>query len=322
MSSVIGIDISKSKFDAAILLANNKVKTKKFDNKHSGFEALVEWAKKQRFQDFHTCMEATGNYGEALATFLYNSGLTVSVVNPAQIKGFAQSSMSRNKTDRADAILIARFCLAVQPKAWAPDPAHIRGLQDLVRRLEALQDMFRQETNRLHVASDKIKPFIQTVIDKLSEQIDEIKKEIKDHISQHPDLNDKKKLLETIPGIGEATIAQVLAFIGDPGLFKNAKQLAAFLGLNPRQKQSGTSVNGRSRLSKVGDAKLRKAFYMPAIVAKNHNPALKVFAENLKGLGKNKMVIIGAIMRKLVHIIYGVLRSGMPFDARLACKYV
>lgn len=322
MSRVIGIDVSKLMFDAAILLKNQKIKTKKFDNKHSGFEALIEWAKKQGLQDFHACMEATGNYGEALATFLYNSGLTVSVVNPAQIKGFAQSSMSRNKTDRADAILIARFCLAISPKAWQPDPAHIRELQDLVRRLETLQDLHQQETNRLHTASDKITPFIQTIIDKLSEQIEEIKKKIKDHISQHPDLCDKKKLLETIPGIGEATIARILAFIGVPSLFKSAKQLAAFIGLNPRQLQSGTSVNGRSRLSKVGDAKLRKAFYMPAIVAKNHNPALKAFAENLRGSGKNTMVIIGAIMRKLVHIIYGVLKSGKPFDAKLACSHV
>lgn len=322
MSRVIGIDISKAKFDVAILLENNKVKTKKFDNTRSGFVAFIEWAKKQELQVFHACMEATGNYGEALATFLYDSGITVSVVNPAQVKGFAQSSMSRNKTDRADAILIARFCLAVQPKAWQPDPAHIRELQDLVRRLETLKDMLQQETNRLHVASDKITPFIRTVVDKLSNQIEEIKKKIKDHISQHPDLRDKEKLLETIPGIGKATIAQVLAFIGDPSLFKSAKQLAAFIGLNPRHQQSGTSVNGRSRLSKIGDARLRKAFYMPAIVAKNYNPALKDFAERLRGSGKNTMVIIGAIMRKLVHIIYGVLKSGKPFDARLACNQI
>ncbi len=139
----------------------------------------------------------------------------------------------------------------------------------------------------------------------------------KKSIDQNPDLRDQKRLLETIPGVGEATIAHLLSFMGTPARFKNAKQLAAFVGLNPKQHESGSSVRGRSRLSKTGDASLRKALYMPAISAKTHNPIIKAFCERLQKAGKPPMVIIGAAMRKLLHLMYGFLKSGKPFDATL-----
>jgi len=145
----------------------------------------------------------------------------------------------------------------------------------------------------------------------------EIKDYIQDHIDQHPDLSANKKLLETIPGVGNATIRQVLAFIGNVEDFQNAKQLAAFIGLNPKQRQPGSSVRGRTRLSKIGDSRLRKAFYMPAIVSKQYNPIIKDFCARLKTAGKSPMQIIGAAMRKLVHLIYGVLKSGKPFNPSL-----
>lgn len=315
--NVLGVDISKSTFDVA-LLVEGKVKTKKFDNKIKGFSDLLEWLQKKEVTDLHVCMEATGTYGEALATYLFDLGHIVSVVNPAQIKGFSQSELSRNKTDRADAQLIARFCLALNPKPWAPKPQHVRELQSWVRRLEALQSMYCQENNRLEISDENIQASIEKIMKKLIEEIEEVKKKIHDHINQYPDLREKSKLLETIPGVGKATISQVLAFIGNVEDFKNAKQLAAFVGLNPKQRQSGTSVSGRTRLSKIGNSNLRKAFYMPAIVAKKHNPIMKKFSDHLEKVGKPRMLIIGAVMRKLVHIIYGVLKSGKPFDTNFA----
>lgn len=317
---VIGIDISKKTFDAAMLLANKKVKNKKFDNTKSGFKDFVEWYKKSGSEYFHVCMEATGNYGEALATYLFDIGVKVSVVNPAQIKGFAQSELVRTKNDRADAVLIARFCQAMQPKAWKPAPLHVRELQRWVRRLETLQDMYIQEQNRFEVSSEEIQSSIASVMSKLDEEIKSVKQRIRNNIDNHPDLRDKKKLLETIPGVGDATIAQILSFLSDVKDFSNAKQLAAFIGLNPKQRQSGTSVLGRTRLSKVGDSRLRKALYFPAIVAKRYNPIIKEFCNRLKQSGKATMCIIGAAMRKLVHIIYGVLKSGVPFDVSYAVR--
>ena len=316
----LGIDISKSKFDVALLF-NNKVKTKKFDNNLSGFLGLIDWlnTKEIDIQMLHVCMEATGRYSDALANYLFEKGYQVSVVNPARIKGFALSELSRNKTDKADAQLIGRFCQMMQPLLWQPKPKHIRELQDLVHRLEALQNMYQQEGNRLE---GKVSPYVATSIaavqKQLSEEINSIKKEISNCIDIDPELRSKKELLLTIPGIGTATIAQILAFIGNVEDFKNAKQLAAFIGLNPKRRQSGTSIRGITRLSKIGDSRLRKAFYLPAIVAKRHNPIIKNFCERLKGTGKPAMLVIGAAMRKLVHIVYGVLRSGKPFDENLA----
>lgn len=314
----LGIDISKAKFDAAVLLADNKVKTKKFDNKINSFSALLEWLNKLGVQDFHACMEATGNYGQALATYLYDAGYQVSVVNPAQIKGFAQSGLARNKNDRADSILIARFCQAINPQPWKPAPLHIQKLQSWVRRLEALHAMEQQEKNRLGVSSTHVKASIETVIKYLGQEIKAVQDRIKDCIEQHRELRDNQALLETIPGVGQATISRILAFIGNVADFKNVKGLSAFLGLSPREHRSGSSVHGRARLSKTGNGGLRKAFYMPAIVAKQHNPIIRAFCEKLKNSGKPAMVIIGAAMRKLVHLIYGVLKTGKAFEAKLA----
>ena len=314
----IGIDISKAKFDATILFQNNKVKTKKFDNKRSGFLEMFEWLKKQDALEAHACLEATGIYGEALATHLFDAGFQVSVVNPAQVKGFAQCELSRTKTDKADSQLIARFCRAINPPPWRPKLQHIQELQAWVRHLEGLQSLYRQEANRLEVAPLCVQSSMKAIVKRLAKEIERVKEQIKVHIEQHPDLRNKKKLLETIPGIGEATIAQVLAFMGNIEDFKNAKQLAAFVGLNPKQRQSGTSVQGRAKLSKMGNSNLRRAFYMPAVSAKNHNPVMKDFAARLEAAGKAKMLIIGAIKRKLVHIIYGVLKLGKAFNAQLA----
>jgi len=318
LNVTVGIDISKAKFDAAILFSDNKVKTKKFENKLNGFSELIDWFKKHKALDPHICLEATGIYSEALAVYLFELNHKVSVVNPAKIKGFSQSELSRNKSDNADAKLIARFCRAMDPPFWKPKPQHIRELGDWVRRLKGLQDLHQQETNRLDVASACIKVSIQAIMELLEKEIEQVKKKIKIHIEQHPDLQTKQQLLETIPGIGEATIAQVLAFIGNIEDFKNARQLAAFVGLNPKQRQSGSSIQGRTRLSKIGDANLRKAFYMPAVVAKRYNPIIKAFCERLEAAGKPTMLIIGAAMRKLIHIIYGVLKSGKAFDAKWA----
>lgn len=313
---ILGIDVSKATFDVALLL-EKKIKTKKFQNKNKGFLELTTWLNEKKVHNLHICLEATGVYGEALAQHLFDAGHLVSVVNPARIKGFAQSELSRNKTDQADAQLIARFCHAMNPQPWTPPPQNIKELQALVRRLEDLQGMYYQETNRLQVTSLLAQGSIENILSTLDEEIKKIKKNIQERIKQSPDLYEKSKLLETIPGVGEATISQILAFIGNMGDFKNAKQLAAFIGLNPRQRQSGTSIKGRTRMSKIGSSSLRKAFYFPAITAKRHNPIIKHFCDNLKKGGKCPALIIGAAMRKLVHLIYGVLKSGKPFDASL-----
>ncbi len=313
-----GIDISKSNFDASLLL-EQKIKTKKFSNNRSGFENLEDWLKvcNISIENVHACMEATGIYWEELANFLYNINCTVSVVNPTKVKGFGMSELSRTKTDCADSRLIARFCKAMHPPAWQPIKPEYKELQQLVRRLEDLQNLLQMEKNHLEAASsNNTKKSIESVIESLNKHIEEITTLINNKINKDPELKKKQKLLETIPGIGEATIMQILSFINVEN-FSNIKQLDAFLGLNPKQRQSGTSINGRGSISKIGNSSLRKTFFFPAIVAKKYNPIIKVFCERLKIKGKPTMVIVCAAMRKLVHIIYGVLKSGKAFDATL-----
>lgn len=312
----VGIDIAKRKFDVA-LLVGGKTKSKVYKNNKEGFEALHKWLKSKGISKAHICLEATGIYGNALANYMHNKSHIVSIVNPARIKGFAVSEGNRNKTDKLDAIVIMKFCKSAKPIQWIPPEKHIQVMTDLVRRLDDLASIRQQEKNRLESASEDIAIRIKMVIAFLDKEIQEIKKQIKQHINTNKELKSKSLLLDSIAGIGDITIAKSLAFIGQPEKFKNAKQLAAFVGVSPKQHKSGSSVNKKARMCKTGNANMRCALYFPAIVAKRYNPIIKTFAERLKKNGKSKMVIIGAIMRKLVHIIYGVLKSGRPFNASL-----
>lgn len=226
------------------------------------------------------------------------------------------SKLSRVKTDKADSELIANFCQAMKPDLWQPAPKYIKELQQWVRRLDSLIANKNLESNRLEGAINDVAVNIHTHIEFLDKQIKEIEELISNHIKDHEDLNDKRKLLDSIPGIGEKTIAVILAFLTATD-FNSAKQIVAFVGLNPKPRQSGTSVRGAGRISKTGNANLRKAFYMPAVVSIRFNPIIKDFAERLSGLGKSKMVIVIAAMRRLLHIIYGVLKNKIPFNANI-----
>lgn len=314
--SIIGIDISKLKFDLCLLRDNGKLKHKVFANTGTGFLQLSTWLTKQRVERVHACMEATGTYGQALATYLFDSGHVVSVINPAIIKAYAQSHLSRAKTDKVDATLIARFCQERKPPAWSPLPAEVRELQALVRRLESLLEMHQMEVNRLEagLTAELVRESLTEHIAFLDEEIKRTTDLIRQHIDQHPTLREQRELLVSIPGIGETTAAKLLAEMLDVKLYKSARQFAAFAGLVPRLHQSGSSIKRKARLSKTGAPRLRKALYFPAIAAIKYNPYIKALSVRLKQRGLCPMQIIGAAMRKLVHLAYGVLKSGKPFD--------
>ncbi|MEG5138315.1 MULTISPECIES: IS110 family transposase [unclassified Microcoleus] len=310
----LGIDISKKDFHVVLLKEERASKPKKFTNDTAGFESLNQWLKKQGVEELHACMEATSIYGDALAEFLYETGYQVSVVNPARIKGFAKSELFRTKTDSVDAALIARFCAAIKPSLWKPTPLEVKDLQALLRRLESLTEMYQQEENRLETATETVAKLTRAHLDYIKEQQAEIKKMISDHFDQHPHLKQQRELLTSIPGIGEQTAAVLLAEVGRIEDYKNARQLAAYAGLTPCERSSGTSVRGKTRLSCTGNVRLRKALYMPAVVAMRCNPLLKAVSERLLGRGKVKMQVIGALMRKLLHLAFGILKSQKPFD--------
>jgi transposase len=312
----LGLDISKLKFNACLVRDAGKLRHKVFPNTAAGFSRLAEWLGRQGVGRAHACLEATGAYGDALATYLDEAGHTVSVVNPAAIKAYAQSHLSRTKTDRVDAALIASFCAERRPPAWHPPAPELRELQALVRRLESLIEMRTMEENRLSsgIAVTAVRESVEELIAYLAEQIKRTEALIRSHIDRHPGLRRQRELLDSIPGVGKATAAALLAEVPDIKEYRSARQVAAFAGLVPRERQSGSSVRGRVRLSKIGNARLRKALYFPAVTALRCSPFFQAWAEGLRQRGKSKMAVIGAAMRKLVHLAYGVLKSGKPFD--------
>ena len=312
----LGLDLAKLKFNACLVRDGGKPRHKVFANTEAGFAQLSGWLSRQGVERVHACMEATGTYGDALATYLHEAGHSVSRVNPAAIKAYAQSHLSRTKNDRVDATLIAGFCAERRPPVWAPPAPELRELQALVRRLESLVEMRTMEQNRLAsgVTVAAVRTSVEEHLAHLAEQIERTEALIRDHIDRHPGLKRQRELLDTIPGVGEATAAVLLAEVPDIKEYASARQVAAFAGLVPRERQSGSSVRGRVRLSKIGNARLRKALYFPAVTALRCSHFFQQWAEGLRQRGKSKMAVIGAAMRKLIHLAYGVLKSGRPFD--------
>lgn len=323
MSCYVGIDIAKLSFEAYLIMESKKDVKKTFENTAAGFTAFVQWADYHTKKNtLHVCMEATGRYSEGLARYLYQAAIKVSVVNPVCIKSFRGCELGRIKTDQADAKLIAGFCKMHQPKGWEPPPDHIDHLRQLLNQLRLMITYESQEKARLKESPALLHKSIESHLEHLKGQIKVLKAAVKKLIGESADLVSKVDLLKTIPGVGEMTAWIALSFLYEPKRFESAKQVGAYLGLNPRIYSSGTSVRGKARLSKVGDANLRKAFFMPAVVAKQHNPIIKAFCERLAAQGKPPMLIVGAAMRKLVQMIYGVLKSGKAFDANFYQKMI
>jgi transposase len=317
VKSKLGVDISKAKFDVALLLSGGKYRSKVFSNNAAGFKALLEWIDSNvpgGQASVHVCMEATGSYHEGLALFMHDAGVDVSVVNPMLAKRFVESEGVRSKTDSADAKALARYADRTQPELWQAPSHAVRKLQALVARLETLKEMRQAEANRLDVAHDAVRASLLEVIEQLDVAIEEVRAQIHQTIDDDPDLKSRSSLLQTIPGLGDKTIPQLLAYIGRPERFKTVKALIAYAGLAPLIQQSGTSLNKKRGTHPLGNAALRHALYFPAMVAGKHNPVIASFWQRLKAQNKPGKVIVVACMHKLLAIAYGVLKSGKPFE--------
>ena len=312
---VIGIDISKKKFDLALSFSCKKWLNRVFSNDIKGFEALLNWFDQKNITSATIALEATGCYGEDLARFLYDKGFTVLVVNPAQVKYFGHSGLARAKTDKKDARLIAEFALVHKNlRPWAPRPPAEEKLRDLYRCLGVLKEDRVQQLNRLEALRDKdARKIITNQRNFLTKQIEALEEQIRSLIDSDPNLRGKVELLQTIPGVGEVVSWGVLSESPDVKNFETARQLAAFAGLNPSIIQSGSSVRGRGSISKIGSASLRKLLYMPSLCAMTYNSHVKALADRLRAKGKNGKLIVIACMRKLLHIIFGVLKNQKPF---------
>jgi transposase len=315
--TVLGIDVGKDFIDCE-LLADNKRATKKVTNSLRGFEQVATWLRNRKVAKVHACMEATGGLGDELAFFLNEHGHVVSIVNPMQIRAFGQSELSRTKTDKADAALIARFCEAMHPAAWEPPKPAERRLRQLVRRRRSLVEMRTQEENRLEApGTENVRDSILGVMDVLDEQIREIEAQIKATIDNDDALKGKRDLIESIGGIGPITSATILGETPHIENFQSSKALAAFAGVCPQLRQSGRSVSS-SRTTKIGNRAIRQVLYMAAISALRTNPVVRAFGNRLRERGKRPMEVIVAAMRKLLVLVFGVLKTRRPFDPNWA----
>jgi transposase len=321
MAAILGLDISKDTIDA-YLLTDTNVPSKKVPNNAKGFAQLKSWLKNRKIADVHVCMEATGSYFEAVAESFSDDDFTVSVVNPAQIKAFAQSQLLRTKTDKIDARTIAEFCAAHQPAVWIPPSPKERTLRGLVRlcgNLKQTRASYEVQRQTPNIVSE-VEHSIDQVIDSLDQQIANVEAEIAKLIDGDPDLRERHRLLTSIDGLGDTTAAVILAEMPHLEEFRDAKAVAAFAGLSSRIVASGTSVRGKGGICKTGNSRLRKALWWPAIVAMRFNPRLRALAARLRALGKPNKKIIVAAMRKLLVLAYGVLKSGRPFDGALTAS--
>ena len=314
----IGIDISKLTFDAAYSF-NSRYIHKKFANNTKGFSEFSLWMNKQQKEVF-TCLEATGVYSFDLAQYLSKNEINVMVVNPIITHAFFKMELNRNKTDKADAQLIARYCQHAvltgdfEKKSYRPKGVDYEAIQRLVTRCDQLDKSKTQENNRLEASVNKeTSRSIKRLQKAINSEIIWVKKRITNLVKENPSLHHQVELLTSIKGIGERTAWSILAYIGDINFFSNSKQIASYAGLTSKITQSGTSID-KSSLSKLGHKRLRKSLYMPALVAVRHNPTLKAFYERLVNNGKAKKVAIIAVMRKLLVLAYGVLKSEKAFD--------
>ena len=313
---ILGIDISKSRFDVALLL-EDRVRQAAFTNTEAGFKELFAWLVKHRPSPeapLHGCMEATGNWGLDLAEVLHGMGMRVSIVNPMRVKAYGQSELSRNKTDKLDAALIARFCRAHEPAAWTPPASHLRELRELMRRCDGLKTARVQEINRQKsgMASSAVAVSVAAHLNWLDQEIEAIMAAVQAVVAADPVLSRNHALLLTIPGIGPVTAPTLLAELPNIGEF-TPEALAAFAGLSPQEHSSGTTVRRPGRISRMGSERLRRALYMCALSGKRRNPALTAFVERMTAAGKPPKVILLAIARKLLVFAHAIVRTQKPF---------
>jgi len=312
----IGLDVSKDTLDGCLLI-EAKRHEKQFTNDAVGHRQLLRWAHAlASASTCHFCLEATGPYSQTVALFLVEKEQQVSVINPARIRFFGLAQNQGNKTDKADARLIAQYCRLQSPPPWRIAAAEVRLLQEMVRRLHALSELAAQEKNRAQAPgqSKAVLASNKRVVAALEKELLRLRQEVRAHVKAHEALQRDAKLLQTIPGIGEITAWDILAEMPAVHEFDSAQSVAAYAGLAPREQRSGSSVRKATTLSKRGNSRLRKAFYFPAVSAMQWNPLVKAHYERLRERGKPKMVALAACMRKLLMICYGVLKHQMPFD--------
>jgi len=317
--NVAGIDVGAKHLVAAIAAAS-PVKPSSFANHHEGFSDLYQWLRKHRVK--RVVLEATGVYHLDLALYLHNrKGIELMVLNPKAAKHFAEARQTRSKTDRIDAQGLAEFGQRMPFEPWQPPRDQALAVRACSRRLAALTHQRTRAKNQLHALRSThstpafILEDVQRSIAQLNQQIKTLQAKTVQLIRQDPELQHRFELLLSVKGIGEKSAIQLLGelLVLPPDM--RAKQWVAMAGLDPRQHQSGTSVDKKARISKAGNRYLRTALYMPALVVSHHVPQAKAYYEHLiNDRGLKKIQAVCAVMRKLLHAIHAIWKTNTTFN--------
>lgn len=312
----LGIDTSKPWFDVFVR-ARKKDHSKRFDNNQKGHEEFIRWASEFGARKLHVGIESTGNYHLDLALACYRAGFKVSILDGGKIATYRNSfGRAKPKTDKADARLIARYLKERRPALWSPRPDEyqeltelVRHRQDIIESINAWASRSAQSTQSERVAAER-----NTLLSVHQAMLEDLEKQIQEHIKAHARLQQDVQLLQSIDGIACKSAVRILAEMGPVSRYRTPRDLAFAAGLTPRSDQSGTSRN-KTGLPVYGNRQLRNALYLPVIVAMRIKRGVAHFTDRIDKRGnKAKKTVITAGMRKLAHLIHGILKSREPFD--------
>ena len=320
-----GIDVGKHKLQACLIWIKGKRRNKSVANTPAGRRTLYQWLERQlqgRLDTLQAILEPTAHYHEALAEELVELGVRVATPNPKQVKKFAEGLGFESKADRQDAFVLARMGESRELAAYTPPAPEVKALRALLARLEAVEKDAQRESNRLEHALTAQAP--QDVLDSIRNSLAFLEAErrrlermIDEHIDRHPPLKGDRELLESIRGISAKSSREMLSIIHRHP-FDRAKQVASYVGVHPKVFESGTSKELPPCMSKMGSGRVRAKLYMAAVSAIQHNPDVRAFYQRLRSRGKAKMAALGAAMRKLVHICFGVIKNQTPYTPQIA----
>lgn len=327
VKQVLGIDVSQNELvvcygrmysDWDFKLVSHKV----FPNNPSGFSALLAWTKAltDNTKPLRFVLEATGVYHERFAHHLHEKGFDVSVILPNKINSYARSLTTKTVTDKTDSEAITRFGLERKLEDWIPAKGVYRALQLLSRERGQLVDERTAIKNKLHAKGASFDACQHAVarggkrLALLDKQIAEIELQIKSLIAKDGELKAVFALLLSITGIGLITATSILGETNGFELVRGRRQLTSFAGLDVMGNQSGTSINGKARISKRGNKHLRKAMHMGALSAIKHSPKLKDLYERIFARTGIKMKGLVAVQRKLLELSYTIYKTGVAYD--------
>ena len=309
----LGIDMAKRAFDAALWFDDRRCAQARFENTPAGFRQLRSWLHQHFAGKVRAAVESTSVYGDALLQFLFEKCHEVFLLNPEQVAHYARARGQRNKTDPADARTIAAFIAQHPATPWRPPSPEQKTLRELTRARCQLITASRRLGNQLSTTGPVGSAHLKTVLHQIKAQLKIIDRQIAEHLGQHPGLGQQVQRLMSLKGVGLVTAAVLIAEFPPIGPTTDPRTIASWAGLTPHRRQSGNK-EWRTTLSRKGNAFVRQALYMPALVAKRHNPLLRAFAQRLADHGKSTPAILGAISHKMLRILVGLLRSNTDFD--------